>query len=114
MNNKENTNKVINGGVSAEMIQGWKNQYGRVSEVVVPDNETNEDHVGYFRRPDMKTMHAVSAVSKTNEVKASEVIFDNCWLGGSEALKTDALYKMAAMQALGALFGRYLGTLKNL
>ena len=45
---------------------------------------------------------------------SSEVIFDNCWLGGSEALKTDALYKMAAMQALGSLFGRYLGTLKNL
>ena len=114
MNNKENTNKIINGGVSAEMIQGWKNQYGRVSEVVVPDIDTQEDHVGYFRRPDMKTMHAVSALSKTNEVQASEVIFDNCWLGGSEALKTDALYKMAAMQALGVMFSRYLGTLKNL
>ena len=124
MNNKEQiieeaTEQVvalaeINGGIAAEQIQAWKNQYGRIAEVRVEDKEVGEVHIGYFRRPDMKTMQAVNSVSKTNEVKASEVMFDNCWLGGSPQLKTDAIYKMDAMAALGSMFGKCVRTLKNL
>lgn len=104
----------INGGITAEQIQAWKNQYGRVAEVRVKDEEFNEEHIGYFHRPDMATMQAVNSVSKTNEVKASEVMFDNCWLGGSPALKSDAIYKMDAMAALGSMFNKCVRTLKNL
>ena len=105
MNNKVKQITEINGGVTAEQIQAWKNQYGRVA---------GEEHIGYFRRPDMTTMQAVNSVSKTNEVKASEVMFDNCWLGGSPQLKTDAIYKMDAMAALGSMFGKCVRSLKNL
>ena len=104
----------INGDVTAEQIQAWKNQYGRVAEVRVKDEEFGEEHIGYFRRPDMTTMQAVNSVSKSNEVKASEVMFENCWLGGSPQLKTDAIYKMDAMAALGSMFGKCVRTLKNL
>lgn len=106
--------KEINGGVTAEMIDGWKHSHGRVAEVRVLDPEVGECHIGYFHRPDMKTMQAVNATSKTNEVKASEVLFDNCWLGGSSMLQSDAILKMEAMAALGTMFGRCVRTLKNL
>ncbi len=106
--------REINGDVSAEQIAMWKNQHGRVVEVRITDEETEECHVGYFHRPDMKTMQAVNATSKTNEVKASEIMFDNCWLGGSPMLQTDAILKMEAMVTLGSMFGKCTRSLKNL
>lgn len=106
--------REINGDVSAEQIAMWKNLHGRIVEVRITDEEVAECHVGYFHRPDMKTMQAVNATSKTNEVKASEVMFDNCWLGGSPMLQTDAILKMEAMATLGTMFGKCVRTLKNL
>lgn len=106
--------KEINGDVSPEQIAMWKNQHGRIVEVCITDEEAAECHVGYFHRPDMKTMQAVNATSKTNEVKASEVMFDNCWLGSSPMLQTDAILKMEAMATLGTMFGKCVRTLKNL
>ena len=114
MNNKDQKITEINGGVTPEQIQAWKNQYGKVAEVRVEDTDTGECHIGYFHRPNMTTMQAVNAVSKNNEVKASEVMFDNCWLGGSPMLKSDAIYKMDAMAALGSMFGKNVSHLKNL
>lgn len=114
---KENTNgnlTTINGGITDEQIAAWKNKHGRINEVEVVDNDTNERHVGYFHRPDMRTMQAFSATAKTNDVKAAEVLFDNCWLGGSPMMKTDAIYKMEAMNAMQGVFGRCTRALKNL
>lgn len=106
--------KEFNGGVTAEQIGIWKNQHGRIAEVRITDDEVAECHVGYFRRPDMKTMQAVNATSKTDEVKASEVMFSNCWLGGSPMLQTDAILKMEAMTTLVSMFGKCTRILKNL
>lgn len=105
--------KRIGGGISVEQIQSWKNKYGRISEVSVKDPDTGEEHVGWFKRPDMKTMEAVSALSKKNEVQGSVVLFNNCWLGGSEALRNDAIYQIEAMTALSKIFGRCVNALKN-
>lgn len=104
----------INGGVDAEQIQAWKNRYGRIVEVCVADGEVGERHIGYFRRPDSQTMQAFSAVSKNNEMKGSEIVFDNCWLGGSPMMKSDAIYKINAMGMLTTMFSRCSNSLKNL
>lgn len=113
MDNKKEL-KEINGGVSAEQITMWKNTHGRISEVRVTDPEVSECHIGYFKRPDMKTMQAVSAMSKTNEMKGAEVMFDNCWLGGSPVMQSDAIIKMQAMSAMGAMLGSCTHEIKNL
>lgn len=106
--------KLINGDITEEQIAAWKARYGRVVEVEVADTDFEELHRGYFHRPDMKTMQAFSATAKSNEVKASEVMFDNCWLGGSLMMKTDAVYKMQATGELQKIFGRCVSRLKNL
>lgn len=105
---------VIDGGVSAGQIELWKQQHGRVLEVEVDDPAFGERHVGYFKRPDMRTMQAFSAAAKGNELKAVEVLFDNCWLGGSPQMATDAVYKMQGATELQGIFGRCTGRLKNL
>lgn len=106
--------KVNNGGVSPQQIEGWKNRHRRVYEVEVKDPETNEVFKGYFKRPDMKTLEASNALNKQNEVKASLVLFDNCWLGGAPELKEDALYQMEAIAAMSGIFSKCVHSLKNL
>ena len=113
MDNKKEL-KVLNGGVTDEQIAILKNTHVRISEVRVNDPEASECHVGYFKRPDMKTMQAVSAMSKTNEMKGAEVMFDNCWLGGSPVMQSDAIIKMQAMSAMGSLLGSCTHEIKNL
>ena len=90
--------KVINGEVTDEQISTWKGRHGRVVEIEVADTEFGELHRGYFRRPDMKTMQAFSATAKNNDVKAAEVIFDNCWLSddGNRCRLQDAGYRRTA------------------
>lgn len=105
---------VINGNITEEQIGGMKAKYGRLVEIEVADPEFEELHRGYFRRPDMKTMQAFSAMAKSNDVKASEVLFDNCWLGGSAIMKSDAVYKLQAIGELQNIFGKCVSKLKNL
>lgn len=105
---------TIDGNVTADEIAAWKARYGRVVEIEVIDPDFSERHVGYFRRPDMKTMQAFSQTAKSNEVKAAEIFFDNCWLGGSSMMKTDAVYKLQANGELQAIFGKCVSKLKNL
>lgn len=106
--------KIINGGVTDEQIAAMKARHGRVVEIEVADAEVKELHRGYFRRPDMKTMQAFSATAKSNDVKAAEVMFDNCWLGGSALMKSDAVYKLQAIGELQNIFGKCVSKLKNL
>ncbi|MBD5173406.1 MAG: hypothetical protein HDT08_02055 [Bacteroidales bacterium] len=105
---------MINGDVTEEQIATWKARHGRIVEIEVADVEFEELHRGYFHRPDMKTMQAFSATAKSNEIKAAEVIFDNCWLGGSAMMKSDAVYKMQATGELQNIFGKCVSKLKNL
>ena len=73
-----------------------------------------DTHIGYFKRPDFATIKAITKVAKTDEVEAGKVMFNNCWLGGSEELKEDAVLFMAVQVQLGKLVNGCMGSLKNL
>lgn len=109
----ENTKKnIINGGVSDEQIESWKGLHGKVVCVEIEDQ--GDVHVGYFHRPKLETMSAVTKIAKTDEVKSSEVMFDNCWLGGSPALRKDAILFLEATKQLATMFSSCTSRLKNL
>jgi hypothetical protein len=95
-----------------EIIATWKAKYGKVVEVKVKDGDKN--YVGYFRRPDMETLSAVNKLYKTDEVKSANVLFDNCWLGGDEQMKADAIVKMSAIAKLQELTQICVAEIKNL
>lgn len=95
---------VLDGGVTDEMRQSWKQANGRVIAVDVFDDMAEEHHVAYFRRPTMDVMSAVNAVSKQDELKGADTMFKNCWLGGSPLVQSDAILKTSALGALGSLF----------
>lgn len=104
--------KPIHGLVSDETIQQWKNQFRKVYSITIDDD--GETVIGYFKRPDMETLSAVNAVSKIDEVKAANTLFANCWLGGSDLVKTDAVIKMGMMSKLNDMMTLAHADLKNL
>ena len=103
---------TFDGGVTPEQVELWKNKHHKVYRVDIVDGE--DTHVGYFKRPDFATIKAITKISKTDEVEAGKVMFDNCWLGGSAELREDAVLFMAVQVQLGKLVNGCMGSLKNL
>ncbi len=106
------TLNICNGGVTEEQINSWKKEHRKVFSIEIEDD--GELFIGYFHRPSMETMSAVTKLAKTDDVKSTTVMFDNCWLGGDSVMKTDMVVKMAAIKELGEMFSAAVGTLKNL
>jgi hypothetical protein len=71
------------GQASKEQIEAWKQQYGKVFGIKV------DGHICYLRTPDRKTLSYAASVGSKNAIKFNEIILNNCWLGGSEAIKTN-------------------------
>lgn len=87
--------------VTQDKINQWKKQYnGRVYHVSVTDDDGAEYHA-FFKEPDMKTMSAVAHESKTDEVKASELLFNACKLHIDDAIEQITSLKLSVMRDLG-------------
>ena len=112
METGKQTPTIFNGGVSEAQVEAWKQQHRKSFAVEVQDGD--EVHIGYFKRPTLETIKAVTKVAKTDEVKAGEIMFDNCWLGGSEELRMDALLFMAVQKQLGTVLNGFQSLIKNL
>lgn len=104
--------RTFDGGVTLEQVEAWKNKYRKVSRVDIVDE--GETHIGYFKRPDFATIKAITKVSKTDEVEAGRIMFNNCWLGGSEELGKDAVLFMKVQVQLGKMINSCMGSIKNL
>lgn len=106
------TAKTYDGGVTEQQIEAWKAEHRKVYRVDIVDED--ETHIGYFKRPDFATIKASTSVAKRDEVEAGKVMFNNCWLGGSEALGTDAVLFVAVQTQLAKIMTGCMGSLKNL
>lgn len=109
---KAQTGHTYDGGLGEAQIEQLKKKHGKLVRIDVVDGE--DTHVGYFKRPDFATIKAVTHVAKTDEIKAGEVMFDGCWVGGSAELRKDALLFMAVQKQLGTMLNSCMSSLKNL
>ncbi len=107
----EKATATIDGGVTEEQIAAWRAQHRKVIRIEVLDD--GELHVGFFHRPTLETMAAVSKIAKTDEVKSAETMFANCWLGGSSHIRKDSILFMEVTTQLGTIFKSCLSRLKN-
>ena len=85
------------GEVNQEQIDAWKKQHGEVKALII------DGHIGYLKKPDRKTLGYASTVGSKNPIKFNEIILSNCWLGGSEDIKTDDSLFLSAGQVLADL-----------
>ena len=112
MEKVNNTPKVFNGDLTEAQVDAFKAQHRKSFAVEIQHGD--EVHIGYFKRPTLETLKAVTKVAKSDEVEAGKVMFDNCWLGGSQELRTDALLFMAVQKKLGEVLNGFQGLIKNL
>jgi hypothetical protein len=85
------------GEVNQEQIDAWKKQHGEVKALII------DGHIGYLKKPDRKTIGYASTVGSKDPIKFNEIILNNCWLGGSEDIKTDDSLFLSAGQVLADL-----------
>lgn len=101
----------MNGQLTQQEINRLKAQNGKVYEIVVEDD--GEQYAAYFRRPDMQTLAAMTKIAKTDEIKASQILLENCFLAGADVVKTDPALFVAAVGQLSTVVGGVKATIKN-
>lgn len=82
------------GQATPEQIEAWKKEHGKVWAIIV------DGHICYLKKPNRKTLGYASVAGKDNPLKFNEVIMNNCFIGGSEAIKTDDELFLAASSKL--------------
>lgn len=75
------------GTATQEQIDQWKRTHTEVFSVKVGG------HIAYLKKPDRETLAMAGVVAKDNPIKFNEIIFNHCFLGGSEEIvKDDSLF----------------------
>ena len=75
--------KTLKGQATAEQIADWKQKYGEIFAAKVGG------HIAYLKKPDRKTLSYASSVGKTDPMKFNEILLNNCFIGGSDDVKTE-------------------------
>lgn len=68
-------------------IESWKKQYGKIFGYKSEDGK-----MGVFRTPDLIILDLCATIAKGSNIKYTQALIENCWLGGDEELKTDTKY----------------------
>ena len=66
-----------------KQITTWKKEHGEIFRIVV------EDKACYLKKPSRKALGYAAVAAKDNPMKYTEVLLDDCWLGGDEEIKTN-------------------------
>ncbi|MCD8041442.1 MAG: hypothetical protein LUH10_00100 [Tannerellaceae bacterium] len=84
----------LTGQAADSQIQEWKEQYGDVFCI------KTEGHVCYLRKPNRRAISYATVAGKTDPLKFNETLMRECWLGGSEEVRTNDDMFMAACGVL--------------
>lgn len=90
------TNEYI-GQVTDEQLSQWRTKYGEIYAIKV------DGHICYLRKPDRKILSYASTVGTKDPIKFNELLLQNCWLGGSEEIKTNDELFLGASAKLSEL-----------
>lgn len=87
--------------VSEAQINQWKIRWKEIYQIEIPTEE--QLYVDYVRKPDLDVLSAASRFSETDPIKAGNIMFENCFLGGDEAIKENDELKLSVIQAISKL-----------
>lgn len=91
-----------------QKIAIWKQAHGDLFQLDV------DGHIAYLKKPTRKALSAAAVIGKTDPMKYNEVLLNNCWLEGDEAIKTDDALFLGASAQLAELIEIKEASLKKL
>jgi hypothetical protein len=94
-------------------IKQWKAKYGEVHEVCV-EIEADQEAFAYFKKPDRRVLALAAKFIENDPIKAGDVLFENCWVGGDEQIKDDDEARLACIELIGKLFKKKQASIKKL
>lgn len=71
------------GQAAPEQVEAWKKEHKGMFAVKVGG------HIAYLKKPDRKTLSYCNSIGKADVIKYNETLLNNCFVGGSEAVKTE-------------------------
>lgn len=105
---KQKTEKVqpenIIGEVSEIDIQKWKEENPQgIKEITCQDDDGNF-HIGYLKKPTLDILSAASQHLPADPLKSGKIMFNSCFLGGSDFIKNDDEARAGVQSVLKKLF----------
>lgn len=102
-------NEKLIGEVAPDVIAGWKDKHGRVFKYTV------DGRVAYLRNVDRNTYSlAASKISSAGPAKFNDIVIDNIWLGGDDAIKKQDGYYFGLIDFVEELMAKRKGELGEL
>lgn len=105
----------LKGQATPEQIAEWKqtvkSKFGEGAKVY---EYTVDGMVCYVRTVDRATYSAAAAKVSTSPAKFTDVILENCWLGGCETIKKSDQYYFGLSEFLEELVAKKKGSLTEL
>jgi hypothetical protein len=98
----------LKGEATTEQIAVWKQKHSKIWQIEV------DGHVCYLRKPTRQEISLATILGTKNPIAYKESIINSCWLGGSDAIKTDDDLFMSVSSELPALVEFKLVEIKNL
>lgn len=104
------------GQATPEQIAAWKKEVaGKYGENAKVYEYKVDDSVAYLRSVDRNTFSlASSKVASAGPNKFNEVILENIWLGGDDAVRKEDRYYFALIEFIEELLGKKKGSLSEL
>jgi hypothetical protein len=99
-------------GHSQEQIAALKAKHGFIFLASIADQDNTYHAI--CKEPTMEAMQASQAIGKTDELKGSMVLYDNCVLAADDAIAGRFLLKVQVIKALGEKMNSLSVTTKNL
>ena len=93
-------------------IKMWKQQHGSIYEFEV-ELEEDKKAICYLKKPSIIGLAAASAFLE-DKFKYLEILLNECWIDGDQAIKTDEEAKYTTMLYCDKLFQIKEATLKKL
>jgi hypothetical protein len=103
------TKSILPNGVTPEMIDDWKKQYGGCRLIIITDKENPNTTYRFVCRDPL----AYKFIDK-DLFKFSETLVKNAWLGGDEIIKERPEYIMSAGAKVAELLDKSEAEMINL
>lgn len=91
-----------------QKIEEWKEKYGDVYRVEV------DGRTAYLKKPGRKALGAAAVIGKQDPMKYNEVLLNNCWIEGDEAIRQDDALFLGVSAQLAEIIEIKEATLKKL